>query len=319
MRIHQLPTVVLGSLIWIVGLPANWSVIAFAKSETAEQHIETVFSELRTLKPMLAREDYTVRVAGEEETGAKERFLRRRTAQEISNSGLSSGCGDHAILFIERIEPRGFETLLVDAAEISSASLRYHFSGHAVVAIRSKESPTNTPWRLIDSTSLRILSRNWLPAEKSFQVSGRVYWIGYCGPLSDYPVKNGQELREFYAKTLASVPPSILNRTLYRFKYNVDPSLIDNDGKYLNPRLENFIREQSAIFASYDIKPEREVSITLTRGGNGYKSELTYSDENGWVSHIGLKSGCSPSMLSGLEQNIRRHYEHKSKSDTTPD
>ena len=130
-------------------------MVVSAKTETAEQHIETVFSELRTLKPMLARELYTVRVAGKEETGVKDQFLRRRTAQEISNSGLSSGCGDHAILFIERIEQREFETLLVDAAEISSTNLRYHFSGHAVVAIRSKKSPTNTPeWPFVRRETL---------------------------------------------------------------------------------------------------------------------------------------------------------------------
>ena len=319
MRFVQLTKVALGSLILIGGFAAHSSMVASAKAETAEQHVEAVFSELRNVKQMLPGKEYTVSVAGEEESGPKERFLRRRTAQEISKSGLSSGCGDYAIVFIEGIEPRGFEKLLVDAAEISSASLRYHYSGHAVVAIRKKESPKNTPWWLVDSTSLKILSRNWQPTDKTFEVSGRVYWIGYCGPPSAYPVQSGQKLGEFYTQTLASVPASILNRTLYRFRYSVDPSLIDDDGKYLNPRLERFMQEQSTIFAKYHIKPEREVSITLKRGGNDIESELTYSEANGWVSHIGLKSGCSPAMLSGLEQNIRRHYQQKSKSNTTPE
>lgn len=318
MRTLRLPTVTLASLIWMAGFLSTLSATAYANPETFEQHVETVFSELRTLKPMQARKHYTVRVAGEEETGAKERFLRRRTAREVAKSGLSSGCGDHAILFIERIESKGLETLLVDAAEISSASLRFHFSGHAVVAIRSKGSPKDIPWWLVDSTSLRILSRNWLPTEKSFQASGRVYWIGYCGPRSEYPVNNELELREFYAKTLATVPPSFFNRTLYRIQFNVDPSLIDNDGKYLNPRLEKFIQEQSTIFATYDIKPEREVSITLKRGGNTNESKIAYSEENGWVGHLGLKSGCSPSLLAYFEHNIYRRERHKPKAETTP-
>ena len=59
----------------------------------------------------------------------------------------------------------------------------------------------------------------------SFEASGGVYWIGYCGPLSDYPVDDGQELSEFYAKTLNSVPKSVLDRTLYRFTFDVDRSL----------------------------------------------------------------------------------------------
>lgn len=293
-------------------------MVALAKAETAEQHIEEVFSEIRTLKPMLPREHYTVRVAEKDETGPKERFLRRRTAQEISKSGLSSGCGDYAFLFIDRIELKGFQALLVDGAEISSQSLRHQFSGHAVVAIRSKEASTHTPWWLVDTTTLRFISHSWWPTEKSFRASSRVYWIGYCGPQSDYPVHSGKNLKEFYARTLADISPHFLNRTLNRFKFIVDPSLIDSDGKYLNPRLANFIQEQSTVFADYDVEPEREVSILLKQGGNDEKSDLTYSESAGWVSHIGLKSGCSPSLLSYFEQAIRRHYEHKSKPDITP-
>jgi len=291
-------------------------MVAFA--ETAEQHIEEVFSELRTLKPMLTGKKYTVSVAGKEETGPKELFLRRRTAQEINKSGFTSGCGDYAILFIERIEQQGLQTLLVDGAEISSQSLRHQFSGHAVVAIRSKDASLLTPWWLVDTTTLRILSHNWWPTEKSFRASGRVYWIGYCGPLSGYPVHNGKSLRAFYARTLADVSPRFMNRTLNRFEYTVDPSLIDSDGKYLNPRLAKFIREQSIIFAEYDVEPEREISILLKQGDSDAKSDLAYSEASGWVSHIGLNSACSPSLLSYFELAVRRHYELKSKSEVRP-
>jgi len=154
MQVSRLATATLGASIWIASFLSISAAIAFDDSGKTEQHVETVFAGLRSLKPMQAGKQYTARVSGEEETGKKERFLRRRTSQEIAKSGLSSGCGDHAILFIDRIEAKDFETLLVDAAEISSVSLRNHFSGHAVVAIRSKESPKDAPWWLVDSTSL---------------------------------------------------------------------------------------------------------------------------------------------------------------------
>jgi len=260
MQVSRLAAATLGASIWIASFLSISAAIAFDDSGKTEQHVETVFAGLRSLKPMQAGKQYTARVSGEEETGKKERFLRRRTSQEIA----------------------------------------------------SKESPKDAPWWLVDSTSLRILSRNWLPTENSFQASGRVYWIGYCGPLSDYPVNDGRELREFYAKTLAAVPPSFLNRTLSRFNYNVDASLLDSDENYLNPRLEGFIREQSTIFATHNIKPEREVPITLKRGSDGYVSKLTYSKENGWTGLIGLKSGCSTSLLANFEQTVKRHEWHKS-------
>lgn len=276
------------------------------------QHIQAVFSELRALKPMQSGQSYTVRVAGVEETGLKEQFLRRRTAQEISDSGFSCGCGDYALLFIERIEPRAFRTLLVDGAEISSGSLQNHFSGHAVVAIRRKEAAVDAAWWLVDSTNLNILSQDWSPTEKSFQAFGCVFWIGYCGPLTEYPVHNAEELKAFYKKTLASVPREFLSHTLSRLKFTVDSSLIDKDSKFLNPRLADFLKLQARIFADCSVEPQQEVSILLARGGDDFRTDLTYSQAAGWISHVGLRSGCSLSLLSYFERTIRSGEQHKS-------
>ena len=274
---------------------------------TVEQHVQGVFTQLRDLKFMQPGQSYTVRVSGAEETGLKEQFLRRRTAPEISDSGLSCGCGDNAIVFIDRLEARGFKALLVDGAEVSSGSLRDHFSGHAVVAIRSEAAPETASWWLVDSTSLKILSRDWSPTEKSFQAFGCIFWIGYCGPLAGYPVHNGEELKAFYTKTLASIPRQFLNQALFRFKFTIDTSLIGKDGLFLNPRLADFQRMQSDIFNGYGIEPEREIAIRLTRGGNGAETDLKYSNEAGWVGHLGLNSGCSLGLLSYFERVVRNH------------
>jgi hypothetical protein len=279
------------------------SCLAATVADPIEQQLQTVFAELRALKPMQAGETYTVKVAGIEEKGRKEQFLRRRTAQEVSASGLSSGCGDYALLFIARAESLGFRTLLVDGAEISSGSLQNHFSGHAVVALRRKEEAAD-PWWLVDSTNLKILSRNWSPGETSFQAFGHVFWIGFCGPQSEYPVRNAEDLKEFYSNTLARTPHEFLGRYLFRLKFSIDPTLIGKNGEYLNPRLADFIQMQSRIFTVYGIEPQQEVSILLRSGGDNTESDLTFSQSDGWVSHVGLRSGCSSGLLSYFEHVI---------------
>jgi hypothetical protein len=292
-----------------LGLCLLQPFFALADDLSAEQHVQTVFSELRNLKFMQPGKSYTVGVAGAEESGLKEQFLRRRTAREISESGLSCGCGDYAVLFIDRIEPRGFDTLLVDGAEISMQSLQRHFSGHAVVAIRGKQAAEDAPWWLVDSTNLKILSRKWSPGEKSFQAFGKMFCIGYCGPVADYPVHNAESLRAFYARTLAKAPLDLLNSALFRLKFTVDPSLIGKDGNFLNPRMADFLKMQPDIFAPYGITPRREIPVLLTRGDDNESSKLRYSKEAGWVGRLGLQSGCSPTLLFYFEREIQSNEQ----------
>src|SRR5262249_48342320 len=146
-----------------------------------------------------------------------------------------------------------------------------------------------------------------------FQAFGSLFWIGYCGPRTNYPAHNEQQLKAFYTRTLAGIPHDFLNRTLSRLKFTVDPSLEGKDGSFLNPRLGEFLRMQSALFSACGLKPEREVPILLTRGGNDARGELTYTEAGGWVGRIGLQSGCSPSLLSYFEHTIRGYEERKSK------
>jgi hypothetical protein len=283
-----------------------------AADVSVEQQVQSVFTELKTLKFMQPGRDYTVSVAGTVESGPKERFLRRRTAREISDSGLTSGCGDYACVFIARIEPLGFRALLVDAVEMSSQSLQDHFSGHSVVAIQATAAAAGSQWWLVDPTDLKVLSTDWSPAEKSFASSGGVYWIGYCGPFAGYAVHDPDSLRAFYTTTLAAVPRAFLARHLCRLRLTVDPTLVGKDGEFLNTRLVDFLGMQDRILSAHRVEPEREVSILLARGGDDARTDLQFTETAGWVAHVGLRSICSLSLLSYFERVVRNHGDQKS-------
>jgi hypothetical protein len=288
--------------------PVMLFAVASAAELPIETHVQAVLSEVRTLRPMNQGERYSLRAGGKDLTGRSDDFLRRRSADEISESGLSCGCGDYAILFINRIVPRGFEALLVDSAEISSRSLQSRFAGHAVVAIGRKDDP-DVSWWLVDPTNRNVLSRSWSLQEKSFTAGGHVYWIGYCGPLENYPASSPEALRQFYTDTLAKVPREFFNRMLYRFRYTVDDSLTGEDGRLLNPRIEPFLTLQAGLFSKYGINPEREISIRLIRGPDNASSTLKLSELEEWVSSVGLKSACSANFLTYLENTVRRRLE----------
>ena len=174
---------------------------------TVEATIEATFRELREIRMMKPGQDYAVTVAGQPEHGPKERFLRRRTAAEIWASGLSTGCGDYALAFIERLSAEGVPTLLIDAAELSPRSLETRFAGHAVVAVWIAGEPG--AWWLVDPTARNILERPWDPAAPTFEARGKRFWIGFRGPVEDYPVDGPESLRAFYDRTLQALPEDV--------------------------------------------------------------------------------------------------------------
>ena len=258
---------------------------------------------------------YTLPVGGKDESGIGDAFLRRRTGAEVCKSRLSCGCGDNAVAFLQAIEGRDVEALLVDSAEVSSASLVTGFSGHVVVALRPKDHKTQDGWCLVDTTNLRLISRNWSEKQKRFDAFGHVFWIGYCGPLQAYPVHSPEELKRFYAATLAGIPHEVLETVLVRLDFKVDPSLLNPDGSLAIPRLRQFIELQKNILKERNLEPRQTVTISLKRGGNDSNADLQHSDNEGWISQVGLKSGCSPSLLDYYETGIARDLR---KKQTTP-
>ncbi|MES2697886.1 MAG: hypothetical protein V4773_30775 [Verrucomicrobiota bacterium] len=278
-------------------------LVSVARAADTESQVQAVFAELKQLAPMKQGVPYTLPASGEEVAGYSDDFLRRRTAQDIQKSKLSCGCGDYAIFFIQQMKARGFETLMVDSAQLSLVSLIGNFAGHAVAAIRQPKEP-NSPWWLVDSTARKIISREWSVTEKSFTASGIVYWIGYCGPLEKYPVQSPDELKDFYRQTLTKVPVEVLDHNIKRLVFTVDSSLKGDDGKYLNPRLDRLTFEQNRVFSRYRIKPKQEIPILLVRGGNDANGNLEFTDDR-WTATVGLQSACSPSFLANMERKIQ--------------
>ena len=262
-----------------------------------EEDINAAFDHLNGLQGMKPGQHYELAVGGRKEIGIPDDFLRRRTGSEILASGWSSGCGDYALAFVHLMERRGYQTLLVDSAEISLSSLESHFAGHVVVAVRDT---ADAGWALVDPTNKRTLSNNWSVNDKTFY--GDRYWIGYCGPPADYPVHGPEELKEFYAKTLSRVPRDFWNHHFFRFNFKVDSSLLANDGSCLNPNIPELARNQEQALARFGIRPEIQITILLVKGGNDDKSTLTYSGDRGWVCTLGLQSACSLGLVSYMQE-----------------
>jgi predicted Ser/Thr protein kinase len=270
-----------------------------AAAAPAVDQIQDAFGDLASLREMAAGRQYELEANGEKIMGDGDAFLRRRTGAEILASGLSSGCGDYAVGFIELMSKRGFQTLLVDSAEISLNSLRDHFSGHAVVAVRDS---ANARWLLADPTAKRIITNNWDVAAQTFY--GNRFWIGYCGPLEKYPVHSPEALKDFYARTLATVPPELWNRRIFKLNFKIAPALMGPDGKLLAPNVPKLAESQSAALAQFNIHPETEVDVLLDKGNDDGSSKLAWSADRGWVCTVGLQSACSVNLLNYLETRL---------------
>lgn len=272
-----------------------------ACSSDIHKMIEGALAETGKLHDMPNRQVYQLPVGGKIVTGQGDDFLRLRSGPEILASGLACGCGDYAISFIYLMEQCGFQANLVDSAEISTQSLRSRLSGHAVVAVRDMGTGR---WILADPTNHRVISEDWSPTDKTFYGN---YWIGFFGPLASYPAHDPASLRQFYDATLKAIPIEVLNEHLFRFRFTVDPSLIGENGEYLNPNLTALLRDNGKFLRDASIHPSREIEIRLIKGGDDARSTLDFSDKTGWVCTVGLRSACSPSFTSYLETRVARH------------
>ena len=271
------------------------------RAQTPKDVLEHVIGHIAsTLKPMNQRERYDLPGKGQPIQGYNDDFLRRRTGKEIIDSGLTCGCGDYALAFIEYMaKVPGWETLIVDGPEISFRALETAFSGHVVVAAR--QSPADK-WFLVDPTNRKILDEDWSQDAKSFS-DGR-FWIGYVGPMADYPAHSPEELRAFLRKALDAVPKEVFNRQIAKLNFKLDASLCGLDGKLINPNVEKLSALQGELLQKYDIHPERQHDVLLVNGPDDASGTISHEDARGWVCTVGQKSACSSGFIDYMNGRI---------------
>jgi hypothetical protein len=190
----------------------SFGLEGLCSDEAAQMAVKGLITAVRQIKMMKNNRDYTLEAGGVMRTGDSDSFLRRRSVAEIRKSGLSCGCGDYAAVFFALAKEQGFECIFYDSAQVSEQSLRSFSAGHAVVAVHKDGLIPN--WWLVDPTNRQIVSQDWNPKAPSFRAFGHLYWIGYSGPMSGYPVHSPEELKAFYRRTLETVPQDILKNEL---------------------------------------------------------------------------------------------------------
>ena len=262
-----------------------------------------VFDRVKDLKPMEPGKVYTLSAGGKPLTGRPYDFLRRRTAEEILASGLTVDSGDIAIVAVYLAQKRGLEAEFVDAAEISTQTLEYGSVGVAVNAMRDPKSGT---WARMDAAT-GVYSFPFPPTQKLLFGN---YWVGFRGRLADYPVHNPESLNKFYRDTLNAMPPEVLNKHLFRFKFSVDSSLLNPNGTYRIPNLGRFLADNGKILAAHGVHPVHEIAIRLVAGLQGAESYMEYwDDKEEWVCFLGLRSACGLDLVTYFERRLNEAQE----------
>jgi hypothetical protein len=263
--------------------------------------IEDAFSTVSGLSRLPDDRVSTLLVGGKPLTGPPDDFSRRRTGAEILQSGITSGPGDNAIALLHLLDKQGFETRFIDAVRISTKSLEDAAEGCAFVAVLD---PQNNQWVLADPARSVYI---W-PFDLSSKTVYQNCWIGFRGPIADYPVHDPASLTKFYRDTLKTVPMDYLNHHLFRFQFTVDSSLIGPDGKYRNPHLEQFLGDNGNFLNSRGIRPVNEIPVRLVAGGPNGVFSVDESDR-GWVYTVGQESTWGWWIVDVLEDRLNRNLE----------
>jgi len=262
-------------------------------SPKLQRAMQDVFGRVSRLRVMDRSEFYGVSVGGKFMMGTPDKLARRRTGQEILDSGISNGAADGALAAAYLFEQQGYETRFIDAVKISTQALEGNFSGLTCIAVRDTVAGV---WVLFESSPFLAYS----PFDFGDQVLNGNYWIGFRGRLAEYPVHDPEALKSFYRDTFRAIPPEALNYHLFRFQFTVDPSL-GADGKYRNPHLGAFLADNGKILAAHGVHPVREIPIRLVAGGKDASVRLDRSGRDGWSCRLGLDNPCGPGLTGYFE------------------
>jgi hypothetical protein len=269
--------------------------------DTALVDILAGLDRMHGLRMMSEDKTYELPARGEKMSGRSDDFLRRRTPQEIMDSGLSTGCGDYAFSFYTLMKARGRDVLYADAAALTAHSLKNHFDGHTAVAVKDEASGN---WILVDPTFGRIISGDWDPKERLYVGPAGRFWFGYVGKLEDYPVKGPEELKKFYAETLATVPKDVWAKIFIKYEFTIDDSMKLKGGGYTNPHVVEFIRRPDEFYEGMGVTPEKSVRVTLKDGVDDKADTCEKNDDATWTCWISRGAAMSQHMTDWMTDRI---------------
>lgn len=269
--------------------------LGYAAGDAILAEIRSAMDRVKILKMMEADKIYELPTRESSLRGKNDDFLRRRSPQDILNSGLSSGCGDFAAAFYYLMRNKGIKVLYLDAVELSAHSLMNRFNGHTGVAVLDSKSGH---WVLVDPTNHEIVSENWDIRSKIYEDR---YWIWYLGTLEDYPAKDPNELKAFYDKALKSIPPEIWEERLVRLDFSLDSSMRRN-GSLANPHSQEFLDKYSTLYERLDISPRRRINVILADSGLEDEGGNCLPYMRGLFCANGRKSAMSQGWFAWIEK-----------------
>jgi len=280
------------------------STILWAK-ETTLTVILSGLDQVSKFQKMDNRKTYELDARSVKVTGFPDDFLRRRTPAEIIKSGLSGGCGDHAFAFYSLVVSKGFQAIYIDSVALTYGAIENTDSGHTGVAIKDRESGN---WILVDPTSNKIVSGDWDPESRIYESPVGRFWIGYKGPLDQYPIIDHPRLRKFYGETLKTVPKEIWEKELLAFDFILDDSMKTKDGVYTNPNMEAFLARTPNVLKSLGIHPSRTVKVILKPWNKKQgKDDVVLEADGSWTCFIQDRANLSAHFTDYIQNRIARN------------
>jgi two-component system, LytTR family, sensor kinase len=219
--------------------------------------------------------------------------LNRAISEALNRTSHSGGPRDRALQALGILAQGGFETQMVEAVKISTESIANGPSPYAVVSVRD---PKSRDWVRVDPTRNEF-SWPWTESDKTFYGN---YWIAYRGPLSGDPAS----APNFYRDTLDAIPKSVLNEMLFRFRFTVESPEIGPDGKYRNPNVERFLRDNGKILEAHGIHPILEVPVGIWDNGENADERFVYWPGSAWFCIVGRQAPMDLALVTQIEDRL---------------
>src|SRR5689334_19620343 len=201
---------------------------------------------------------------------------------------------ESTIAAVHLFEQRGFKTEFVDAVKISTENLVNADSAYTAVAVHD---PQSGMWVRVD-LNRHEFSWPWDSGDKTLYGN---LWIAYRGPLGNYPAADPASVKKFHRHAIDAIPKSVLNETLFRFRFSVTHSEIGPDGNYRNPHVDQFLRENGRILEARDVHPITEALIGIWDNGENTDTRFEYWSGSGWFCIVGRRAPMDLKLVTLVE------------------